>query len=93
MIRIDSDRSKRTRRRRARKDTTRNRQLYWFAGGIAEYWIIDTRPDPAQPTLIALARAAGRPEWEERRIGFGETCRAASFEGLSINLKELARGN
>ncbi|NUQ46827.1 MAG: Uma2 family endonuclease, partial [Phycisphaerae bacterium] len=80
-------------RRRARKDTTRNRQLYWFAGGIAEYWIIDTRPDPAKPALIALARTAGRPEWEERRIGFGEAYRAPSFEGLSINLKDLARGN
>lgn len=79
--------------RRRRKDTTRNRQLYWFAGGIAEYWIIDTRPDPAKPALIALARTAGRPEWEERRIGFGEAYRAPSFEGLSINLKDLARGN
>ncbi len=77
--------------RRARKDTTRNRQLYWMAGGIAEYWIIDPREDPQEPTLIALVRKTGAPKWEEHIIPFGKSHKSAALPRFTLNLKRPKR--
>lgn len=76
-------------RRRPRKDVGRNRELYWYAGGIAEYWIVDTRPDAAAPTLRALVRESGQKNWVEHEVPFGQAYRSAAFPGLTINLREL----
>jgi Uma2 family endonuclease len=75
-------------KRRRRKDIERNRVLYWAAGGIAEYWIIDPSRDPRRPTLTVLTREAGRTTWIERKVAFGET--SAALGGLEINLRALA---
>lgn len=75
--------------RRRRKDTVRNRQLYWSAGGIAEYWIIDLRRDAGRPTLIALSRSLGQPDWTEVTIAFGESYQSRTMPDLTINLKTL----
>jgi len=77
--------------RRERKDTTRNRQLYWMAGGIEEYWIITPTPTPERPTLIALTRKAGVPEWVETEIPFGKTHRCRALPGFSLNLRRSER--
>ena len=58
--------------RRPNKDTNRNRQLYWMAGGIAEYWIIDPRKDAFRPAMTALRRESGQPDWHEFEIAPGE---------------------
>ena len=75
--------------RRRRKDIVRNRGLYWAAGGIAEYWIIDPRDDSAQPWLIAHWREPGQPAWSQVEIEFGDTYQSRTMPELSINLKEL----
>jgi len=76
--------------RRERKDTIRNRQLYWTVGGILEYWILDSQEDSLRPTLIVLSREPGATDWLERRFPFGRTYRSKSFPGLAVNLKRLA---
>jgi Uma2 family endonuclease len=79
-------------KRRRRKDIERNRVLYWAAGGIAEYWVIDPSKDPRRPSIIVLTREAGRPTWLERKVAFGETYRSAALGGLDVNLRALAVG-
>lgn len=78
--------------RRRQKDIARNRGLYWAAGGIAEYWIVDPLKDWRRPALIALAREAGRPDWTERRVAFGTTYKSTTMDGLTINLKTISAG-
>lgn len=75
--------------RRRYKDTKRNRGLYWTAGGIAEYWIIDPRDDPAEPILHAHWREIGQPDWLEEKFEFGGTYESRSIQPLTINLKKL----
>lgn len=77
--------------RRTERDTTRNRQLYWMAGGIAEYWIIDPREDPQEPTLIALVRKPGAPKWEEHIISFGKSHKSTALPRFTLNLKRPKR--
>lgn len=77
--------------RRERKDTTRNRQLYWSVGGILEYWIIDAQDDPPRPLLIILTRHPGATGWEERRLPYGQTYRSTMFPRLTVNLKRLEK--
>lgn len=79
-------------RRRRKKDIERNRGLYWAAGGISEYWIVDPSKDPRRPTLTVLVREAGRTSWTEHRFAFGGTYRSTTLGGLKINLRELAAG-
>ena len=75
--------------RRRRKDTERNRGLYWTAGGISEYWIVDPRGDASKPLLIAHWRESGRPDWLEEKVEFGNTYQCRSIPELSINLKQI----
>jgi Uma2 family endonuclease len=42
------------------KDLVRNVGLYRLVPGIREYWIIDPRPDPDQPTLTVYRRRGRR---------------------------------
>ena len=73
-------------RRRPRKDTNRNRQLYWMAGGIAEYWIVDPRKDARRPTMTALRRESGRPEWDEVSVAPGARYEVAALPGVAIEV-------
>ena len=73
--------------RRAEKDTNRNRQLYWMAGGIAEYWIIDPRKDAFRPIMTALRRESGQPDWHEFEIAPGERYTTELLPGLEFHLE------
>lgn len=77
--------------RRAHKDSNRNRHLYWLAGGIAEYWIVDPREDWVRPALIVLCRVPGEPNWQEAVIRFGQTFRSTALPRFSLNLKRSSR--
>jgi Uma2 family endonuclease len=76
--------------RRRRKDVERNRALYWAAGGIAEYWIVDPSRNPKRPALIVHTREAGRPTWTEQQFPFGRTYESRMPGGLKVNLRALA---
>lgn len=73
--------------RRAEKDSNRNRQLYWMAGGIAEYWILDPRKDAFRPTLTALRRESGQPDWREVEVAPGERYTTDLLPGLEFHLE------
>lgn len=73
--------------RRPKKDTNRNRQLYWMAGGIAEYWILDPRKDAFRPTLTALRRESGQPDWLEVEVAPGERYTTDLLPGLEFHLE------
>ncbi len=77
--------------RREKKDTVRNRHLYWMAGGIAEYWIIDPRQDERRPTLIALVRRPGATGWDETVVPFGKSYRSTVLTGFTLNLSKPRR--
>jgi len=76
--------------RRDYKDTVRNRNLYWMAGGIVEYWIVDPREEAFEPTMTCLFRKAGATEWEESEVPFGKSYKCRALPKFSINLKRLA---
>ncbi len=75
--------------RRAAKDVSRNRALYFRADGIAEYWIIDPREEPMEPTLIALVREPGADTWSEHAVAFGESYSTLSLPGLTLNMSAM----
>jgi Uma2 family endonuclease len=77
--------------RREKKDTVRNRQLYWMAGGVMEYWIVDPREDEQRPTLTALVRRPGGPDWSEQVVAFGKTYRCKTLPRFSLNLRRPKR--
>jgi Uma2 family endonuclease len=53
------------------KDPVRNVELYLQVPSIREYWIIDTRDDPDQPTMQVYRRRGQR--WRRViEVGFGE---------------------
>jgi Uma2 family endonuclease len=53
------------------KDLERNRELYLDAPSIREYWILDGRENPDEPTLIQNRRHGKR--WVERSFPYGST--------------------
>ena len=73
--------------RRELKDTVRNRHLYWMAGGIIEYWIVDPREDNRRPGLTALIKKPGAVEWEEKAVPFGKSYRSTALPKFSLNLR------
>ncbi|HEX4590826.1 MAG TPA: Uma2 family endonuclease [Gemmataceae bacterium] len=54
------------------KDLVRNVELYLQVPTIREYWILDGRDDPDEPTMI-VRRRRGRVWLRPRKFGFGET--------------------
>lgn len=74
--------------RRTAKDTLRNRHLYWAAGGIVEYWILDPTDDPNRPLLNTNTRRPGAVEWISQTFAFGKTYKSAAFPKLTLNLKD-----
>ncbi len=75
--------------RREKKDTTRNRHVYWTARGIMEYWIIDPREDKLKPELVALVRRAGALKWEEHVVPFGKSFKSVALPRFTLNLKRI----
>ncbi|MCG3127519.1 MAG: hypothetical protein CHACPFDD_02379 [Phycisphaerae bacterium] len=77
--------------RRALKDVQRNRELYWMASGIGEYWIVNPLDAWERPALIALCRSPDAVDWRETRISYGQTYRTPTLPGFSLNLKRQVR--
>ena len=78
-------------KRRAWKDTVRNRALYWLATGIKEYWIVDPRTNDLAPSLHTLARIPGHDDWTEVTVPFGRTFKSKALPGFSLNLRSASQ--
>jgi Uma2 family endonuclease len=65
-----------------RKDLERNRKLYLEAETVREYWILDGRENPNEPTLIQLRRYGKR--WIEKSFPHGSTFTSKLLPGFSI---------
>lgn len=77
--------------RREKKDTIRNRHLYWSAKAIREYWIIDPSSDALAPTLIALKRQRDAQDWVEQVVPFGKSFKSTALPRFTLNLKRRKR--
>jgi len=64
------------------KDLVRNPALYLKIPSITEYWIFDTRINPAEPTLIVHRRQGKR--WKKLKVAYGETYTTALLPGLAL---------
>jgi Uma2 family endonuclease len=64
------------------KDLERNRELYFEAYSIREYWILDGRENPNEPTLIQHRRYGKR--WVVRSFSYGSTFNTKLLPGFSI---------
>jgi len=69
------------------KDLERNRALYLLVEAIAEYWILDPRPDPARTSLIALRR--GPDGWTEERVAAGGRYATPLLPGFELDLSTV----
>jgi Uma2 family endonuclease len=66
------------------KDLVRNVELYLEVPSIREYWILDARNTPGQPTLIVHRRRERR--WMTREYEFGETYKTKILPGFSLRI-------
>jgi Uma2 family endonuclease len=64
------------------KDLVRNVKLYWHVPSIMEYWLLDTRVDPEQPTL-RVYRRVGR-KWRIIELGFGDRYTTKLLPGFEL---------
>ena len=64
------------------KDLNRNVRLYRQVPSILEYWVVDPRPDPEQPTLIVHRRSGNR--WRTLRIPPGDTYTTRLLPGFEL---------
>ena len=64
------------------KDLVRNAELYFEVPTIREYWVLDGRDDPDEPTLIQHRRYGSR--WVIRRFPFGSTFATKLLPGFSL---------
>jgi Uma2 family endonuclease len=64
------------------KDLERNRELYLEAPSIREYWILDGRENPNEPTLIQNRRHGKR--WIIRSFPYGSTFTTKLLPGFSL---------
>lgn len=64
------------------KDLVRNVELYLQVPSIREYWIVDGRIDPDEPTLIVHRRRGGK--WVIREYEFRETYKTPLLPGFSL---------
>jgi Uma2 family endonuclease len=65
-----------------RKDLERNRKLYLDVPSIREYWILDGRENPDEPTLIQHRRFGKR--WIVKTFPYGSTFNSKLLPGFSI---------
>jgi Uma2 family endonuclease len=66
----------------AQKDLTRNPDLYFAVPSIKEYWVLDGRDDPDEPTLIQYRRHGKR--WVVRSFPYGSTFTTKLLPGFSL---------
>jgi Uma2 family endonuclease len=66
------------------KDLVRNVELYLQVPSVREYWILDARDTPEQPTLIVHRRRGRR--WVTREYEFGQVCRTQLLPGFSLRI-------
>ena len=64
------------------KDLVRNVELYLQVPSIREYWIVDARDFPDEPTLIVHRRRGQR--WAVRKYQFAETYKTTLLPGFSL---------
>ncbi len=64
------------------KDLVRNVDLYLQVPSIAEYWILDGRENPDEPTLIVRRR--GRKRWVISEIPYGEEYSPPTLPGFTL---------
>jgi Uma2 family endonuclease len=66
------------------KDLVRNVELYLQVPSIKEYWLIDAREDPDQPTLTVRRRYGGK--WRTSEVAAGETYATRLLPGFELLL-------
>lgn len=66
----------------ARKDLERNPALYHAVPSIQEYWVLDGRDEPDEPTLIQHRRYGRR--WVVRRFPYGSTFTTKLLPGFTL---------
>ncbi|MBY0523108.1 MAG: Uma2 family endonuclease [Gemmataceae bacterium] len=66
------------------KDLVRNAELYLAVPSIREYWILDTRANPDEPTMTVHRRHGQR--WRTSEIAFGETYTTRLLPGFELLL-------
>lgn len=64
------------------KDLVRNVELYLQAPSIKEYWIIDTRENPDEPTMLVHRRHGKK--WRVLEIAFGDTYSTPLLPGFVL---------
>jgi Uma2 family endonuclease len=64
------------------KDLVRNVDLYFQVPSIAEYWVLDGRENPDEPTLIVRRR--GRKRWVLSEIPYGEEYSPPTLPGFTL---------
>jgi Uma2 family endonuclease len=64
------------------KDLERNVELYLSVPSIKEYWVVDGRENPEEPTLIQHRRYGKR--WVVRAFTFGSTFATKLLPGFSL---------
>jgi Uma2 family endonuclease len=64
------------------KDLVRNVELYLQVPSIREYWILDARDFPDEPTLIVYRRRGQR--WTRREYNYGETYAPKILPGFKL---------
>jgi Uma2 family endonuclease len=69
------------------KDLERNRKLYLDSASIREYWILDGRENPNEPTLIQNRRHGKR--WIIRSFPYGSTFTTKLLPGFSLVIDPL----
>ena len=65
-----------------RKDLERNPELYLQVDSIKEYWVLDGRDDPNEPTLIQHRRYGKR--WVLREYPYGTTFATKLLPGFTL---------
>ncbi|MGL4554433.1 MAG: Uma2 family endonuclease, partial [Gemmataceae bacterium] len=68
----------------AEKDLTRNPPLYLSVPSIREYWVVETRPNPYQPSLVVHRRHGRR--WRVTTVPYGSTYTTPLLPGFALHL-------
>jgi Uma2 family endonuclease len=66
------------------KDLERNVELYFLVPSIKEYWVLDTRVDPEQPTMRVHRRHGRR--WRILDLAAGDTYTTKLLPGFEVVL-------
>lgn len=64
------------------KDLVRNAELFLMVPSIKEYWVVDIRYDPEEPTMRVHRRHGSR--WRISEVGYGETYTTRLLPGFQL---------